>query len=122
VLGLLSRGLDAMPVVLSQQADVIAFAGQGDADLAKQIAQHANEGWQQGATDIAREYIRFQEETFSIGDKRLTLLLYSRHITDALVLTVGWQIAVSLTQIRAEMSDARLDLLDALHEYKTDTG
>lgn len=105
-LAALSASLDSLPVVLSQDGEVVGFAGTQEAEIADRIAKMADRLWREGATRIARELIRFEEETVSEASERANFLLYSAHIYGALVLTVGWQMSVSLTQMRAEVADA----------------
>ncbi len=105
-LAALSASLDSLPVVLSQDGEVVGFAGTQDVEIADRIAKMADRIWREGATRIARELIRFEEETVSDMSERSNFLLYSAHLSGALVLTIGWQMSVSLTQVRAEVADA----------------
>jgi hypothetical protein len=110
----LSEALDGMPVVLSQQGDVVAYAGLAEDAAAERIARLANRMWRDGENHLAREVVRFEEETVEKTDETTNLMLYSRHINGALVLSISWHIALSLTQIRAEVGDVRQDLLKLL--------
>lgn len=109
ILNDLSTSLDSLPVVLSQDGDVIASAGTDNDTVIGRIARLAGRVWNEGATRLARELIRFEEET--IGDEeaeeRVNLLLYSAHIAGAVTLTIGWEMAISLTQMRAEVADVK---------------
>jgi hypothetical protein len=117
VLSRLSQGIDALPVILSQDGDVVSFGGPVEAETAERLARLASRVWQEGATRPSRELIRFEEE--SIGEDssgRTNLMLYSVHVVGALTLTVGWEIAISLTQVRAEVADARRRLMHLFAE------
>ncbi|MGF1507491.1 MAG: hypothetical protein GYB64_10155 [Chloroflexi bacterium] len=106
----LSVSLESMPVVLAQDGSPAVFAGAIPPSIAAHIAQTADRHWREGATRPAREFMQFQEEVFEEDDLRLSLLLYSVHIHGALTLSAGWQLSISLTQLRAEMLDARESL------------
>lgn len=110
----LSQEIEMLPVVLSQDGEPIAFAGLPGATNAEHIAKLADRIWQEGGHRQAREFVRFEEETIDGADERTTLMLFSRHITGGVVLTVGWNVSISLTQIRAEVSDVKSELLDIL--------
>jgi hypothetical protein len=117
VLARLSQGLDSLPVILSQDGDVVSFGGPIEAETAERLARLASRIWQEGATRPSRELIRFEEE--AIGEEssgRANLMLYSAHVVGALTLTVGWEIAISLTQVRAEVADARRQLMSLFAE------
>jgi|GEM_PF-920770 len=101
----LSEGLEGIPVVLSQDGAVVA-AGGGPESLTERLARHAARAWMEGATSLARELIRFEEEIPEESPERVAYLLYSAHVIGALTLSVGWQMSASLTQLRAEVSDA----------------
>jgi hypothetical protein len=110
----LSQEIDLLPVVLSQEGEVIAFAGLPGATNAEHIARLADRVWQEGSHCQARELIRFEEETIDGADERTTVMLYSTHIVGGIILAVGWNVSISLTQIRAEVSDVKAELLDIL--------
>ncbi len=110
----LSQELELLPVVLSQEGEPIAFAGLPGATGAEHIAKLVDRAWQEGAHRQAREFVRFEEETIDGADERATMMFYSTHIAGGVVLTVGWNISISLTQIRAEVSDVKSELLDIL--------
>ena len=110
ILSELSEDMDTLPVVLSQDGSVISFTGVEDEEIAERIAKLAGRTWNEGANRQAREFIRFAEETFGEESERSNLLLYSVHVAGAVTLTVGWRMPISLTQIRADVGDARLSL------------
>jgi predicted regulator of Ras-like GTPase activity (Roadblock/LC7/MglB family) len=113
ILSQLSDALDGLPVVASQQGDVIQFAGASDPLIAERLARVADRAWRDGAAHIAREVIRFEEEVIE-EIERANYVVYSIHVADALTLTVGWQTTISLTQLRAEVSDAKAQIARAL--------
>ncbi len=113
ILARLSRDLEGLPVVLAQQAEVVAMGGISDTALAEHLAHVADRIWRGGAGHPAREIVRFEEETVE-QTGRTTYLLYSQHVEGALTLVVGWQMSISLTQVRAEVADAREALLRLL--------
>ncbi len=94
----LSTALEALPVVLAQQGEVVCAAGGVSGAAASHMAQQAARAWQQGEQHPAREIIRFDGEAGR---------LYSVHVAGALTLIVRWQPPLSLTQLRAEAADAR---------------
>src|SRR5690606_36455135 len=94
----LSTALEALPVVLAQQGEVVCAAGGVSGAAASRMAQQAARAWQQGEQHPAREIIRFDGEAGR---------LYSVHVAGALTLIVRWQPPLSLTQLRAEAADAR---------------
>lgn len=109
----LSRELDGFPVVLSQFGNVVSAGGlDDDPATAQQLAKAINRSWTDGQERLAREIICFEEEIVGAGKEQTSFRLYSIHVLDALTLTVGWQLSVSLTQLRAEVSDMREKLLD----------
>lgn len=110
----LSEGLEALPVVVSQHGDVIASAGVADAPVAQKVAKLANRLWRDGSHRLAREVLRFEEEVVEEGGERTNFMIYSIHIAGGITLTVNWYLSFSLTQIRAEVSDAKESLLHAL--------
>jgi hypothetical protein len=117
VLARLSQGLDSLPVILSQDGDVVSYGGPVEEETAERLARLASRVWHEGATHPSRELIRFEEET--LGEEssgRANLMLYSAHVVGALTLTVGWEITVSLTQVRAEVADARRQLMNLFVE------
>jgi hypothetical protein len=46
----------------------------------------------------------------------MNVMLYAAHIKGGLTLTTGWELALSLTQMRAEVGDAKTELLQILEE------
>lgn len=114
IIAKLSQELELLPVVLSQDGEPVAFAGLPGAANAEHIAKVADRIWQEGAQRQARELVRFEEETINGADERTNVMIYSTHVAGGIVLTVGWNISISLTQIRAEVSDVKLELLDIL--------
>ncbi len=110
----LSQELELLPVVLSQEGEPIAFAGLPGATSAEHIAKLVDRVWQDGAHRQAREFVRFEEESIDGADERTMMMFYSTHIAGGIVLTVGWNVSISLTQIRAEVSDVKSELLDIL--------
>jgi hypothetical protein len=117
LLARLSQGIDALPVILSQDGDVVSFGGPVEVETAERLARLASRVWQEGATRPSRELIRFEEESISEDSSgRTNLMLYSVHVVGALTLTVGWEIAISLTQVRAEVADARRQLMHLFAE------
>lgn len=114
ILAELSQALSDLPVVLSQDGEIVTCAGDVDEATFEKIARLTNRVWREGAHRNAREYIRFEEEVFGSEDERANLLLYSIHIDGGLTLSLGWQLTISLTQLRAEASDAKEALLITL--------
>ncbi len=114
VVAKLSQELEALPVVLSQDGEPIAFAGLQSATSAEHIAKLVDRVWQEGAHRQAREFVRFEEESIDGTDERTMMMFYSTHIAGGVVLTIGWNVSISLTQIRAEVNDVKLELLDIL--------
>lgn len=110
VIDTVSAGLDNMPVILSQQGDVIYSAGDITESAAKQLARTINRTWSANPDQVAHEIIRFEEEIVDIEDGSESYRLYSLHIHNALILTAGWQLSISLTQVRAELLDAKESL------------
>jgi hypothetical protein len=107
----LSSALEAPPVVLSQEGEMIASAGPISEALAERLAKTVARVWREGDNRLARELIRFEEEVIDEEDERANLLLYSAHISGGITLTIGWQVTLSLTQVRAEVGDARAQLV-----------
>jgi hypothetical protein len=107
----LSQEIEMLPVILSQEGEVIAYAGLPSADSAEHIAKLIGRIWHEGAHRQARELVRFEEETINEADERANMMLYSSHITGAITLAVGWNVSISLTQIRAEVHDVKAELL-----------
>lgn len=105
-----------LPIVLSQDGAIVLHAGTDNDEVIDRLARLSGRVWREGATRLARELIRFEEET--IGDEdapeRINLMLYSAHITGAATLSVGWDLSTSLTQIRAEIADIKDTLTAAL--------
>lgn len=110
VLTKLSAALDGLPVIISQQGHIVGAAGAGGDLVAERLARVADRMWREGASYTAREVVRFEEEYIEEAE-RAAFLVYSVHIASALILTIGWQMTVSLTQLRAEVSDAKGKLL-----------
>jgi len=109
----LSEALDGLPVVVSQQGEIVHSAGAVDHVVAERLVRVADRVWREGGSHIAREVIRFEEEVIE-EIERANFVVYSIHIAGALTLTVGWQMAISLTQLRAEVSDVKAQLLRVL--------
>lgn len=115
-LAALSASLDGLPVVLSQQGEVICVAGVTD-NAARQIARAAERAWQGGGAKLARELLRFNEDAVVRDDSvigedpanggRDRPAVYSVHVTGALIVSVGWRQQVGLHQLRAEVGKAR---------------
>ena len=101
-----SVALEGLPVFLSQQGTIEASAGTQPTDVFERMARQAERLWRDATDQPAREVIRFDEEVISSESDRTSFLLYSVHVAGALTLTVGWQPSLSLTQLRAETSDA----------------
>ena len=114
IIARLSQELESLPVVLSQDGEPIAFAGLPGAANAEHIAKVVDRIWQEGAQRQARELVRFEEETIDGADERTNVMIYSTHVAGGIVLSVGWNITISLTQIRAEVSDMKSELRDIL--------
>jgi hypothetical protein len=100
-----------MPVVLSQEGEVIGSAGPLSELVAERLAKTAARVWREGSSRLAREFVRFEEEVIDEADQRANLLIYSAHVVGGITLTIGWQMSVSLTQVRAEVSDAKAELV-----------
>jgi len=111
ILAELCSSLENLPVILSQEGQVIAQAGAQDEVVAERLAKSAAKAWREGSGRLARELIRFEEEVIDEADARANFLIYSAHIAGGITLTVGWQVTLSLTQVRAEVSDARAELV-----------
>lgn len=111
----LSRILEEMPIVLSQQGDIICAEGVPDDLAAEQLARSADRLWDNNQSRLSRELIRFEEALIEEADSRANFRLYSLHIFKAITLTVGWQLSLSLTQLRAEAKDTRAQLLGILN-------
>jgi hypothetical protein len=110
----LSQEIELLPVILSQEGEVVAYAGLPNADSAEHIAKLIGRVWHEGAHRQARELVRFEEETINEADERTNVMLYSTHIAGALTLTIGWNVSISLTQIRAEVHDVKIELLNII--------
>lgn len=110
----LSQAFDALPVVLSQAGEVVAAADTIGEGIAKQIAGIAQRLWRDGESHIAREIIEFDEIVLDQLDKRFGVMIYSLHVVGGLVLTLGWQQALSITQVRAEAKDLKDQILSML--------
>jgi len=113
----LSASLENLPVVLSQDGKVVTSAGAASEAIIERIAKVAGRIWNDGKDRLARELIRFEEESIEAedADKRANVMIYSAHISGALTLSLGWQMTISLTQIRAEVGDARSELQNILN-------
>lgn len=109
----LSELLEDLPVVVSQQGEIIGLAGTGGQVVAERLVRVADRLWREGASHTAREVIRFEEEHIEEVE-RANFVVYSAHVANALIITVGWQMLVSLTQVRAEVSDAKSQMLRIL--------
>jgi hypothetical protein len=109
-LAVLSASLDGLPVVLSQQGEVICVAGVTD-NAARQIARAAERAWQGGGAKLARELLRFNEDATDPEDPakggRNRPAVYSVHVAGALIVSVGWRQQVGLGRLRREVSKAR---------------
>jgi hypothetical protein len=115
LLSALSRDLDGLPVVVSQQGEMIGAGNTSSQVVPERLARAADRLWRSSSMHPAREVIRFEEESIEEVE-RANYMIYSAHIVGALILSVGWQTAISLTQVRAEVSDVRqriVRLLDA---------
>lgn len=110
VLSDLSLGLESLPLVLSQDGEVLDHLGEISAEGAASMAEQTVRVWREGATRHAREFIRFAEEVYDSTPERANYVLYSMHIAGALTLSIGWRMTLSLTQIRAETVDASQEL------------
>jgi hypothetical protein len=116
LLSALSRDLDGLPVVLSQQGEMIGAGGANTQIVPERLARAADRLWRNTANHHpAREVIRFEEESIEEVE-RANYMIYSAHIEGALILSVGWHTAISLTQIRAEVTDVRHRILRLLTE------
>jgi hypothetical protein len=107
IIARLSEALDYLPVVLSQQGKVICASGFASENAAAQLARAIERVWNDGKDHVAREVIRFEEEIIEETEGRTNFKLYSLHIDGAVTLTVGWDLSVSLTLLRAEIADAK---------------
>jgi len=112
VLGQLSEALSWMPVVYSQDGIIVGYAGIEDETIAERIARISARLWREGATRLARECLRFEEEDFGVNDDHLNLMLYSAHIEGALTLTVGWDATINLSSLRGELAQVQQDLIN----------
>jgi hypothetical protein len=110
----LSRSLDGLPAVLTQQGELITAAAP-EAIVADRLARVAERLWRDGMQHPAREVIRFDEETIEEVE-RANYMLYSAHMTGALTLTVGWQTNLTLTQLRAEVAALRDRLIHVIRQ------
>ncbi len=108
ILSELSLALESFPVVLSQQGDALAYAGLIDEKGAERVAKLVDRVWLEGQDRLARELIRFEEEPIAPDEEseHVNLMIYSLHVSGAMTLSIGWQMSISLTQLRAEASDA----------------
>lgn len=111
ILARLCSSLENLPVVLSQEGHVISQAGAQGEMVTERMAKTAARVWREGSTRLARELVRFEEEVVDEADSRANFLIYSAHIAGGITLTVGWQVTLSLTQVRAEVGDARAELV-----------
>jgi hypothetical protein len=111
VLAGLCSSLENLPVILSQEGKVITQAGAQDDVVAERLAKTAARVWREGSNRLSRELVRFEEEVIDEVDSRANFLIYSAHITGGITLTVGWQLTLSLTQVRAEVGDVRAELV-----------
>jgi hypothetical protein len=107
----LSTALDSMPVLLTQDGEVICSAGMmaEEASL-EHVARTVARLWEAGANRLARELIHFEEEIVEGETERFSFYLYSVHISGAITLTLGWNPSLSLTQLRAEAIDVKTAL------------
>lgn len=110
----LSRSLDGLPAVLTQQGEMITAAAP-ESIVAERLARVSERLWRDGMLHPAREVIRFDEETIEEVE-RANYMLYSAHITGALILTVGWQTNLTLTQVRAEVAALREHLIKVIRQ------
>jgi hypothetical protein len=111
----LTKDLDGLPVIVSQQGELISAAGSPTPEVAERLTRVTERLWREGSVHSAREVIRFDEESIEEVE-RANYILYSVHIAGAVTLTVGWQLSVSLTQVRAEVLDAKEQLTRILDE------
>jgi hypothetical protein len=115
LLSALSRDLDGLPVVMSQQGEMIGAGGASTQIVPERLARAADRLWRDNTIHPAREVIRFEEESIEEVE-RANYMIYSAHIEGALILTIGWHTAISLTQVRAEVSDVKRRVLTLLRE------
>jgi hypothetical protein len=106
IISALSEALGNLPVVLSQDGKVVCYSDTTDEPAAQRLARIAGRVWREGQVQNAQEAIRFEEEIVEGLQERMNLMLYTTHVGGALTLSIGWQITISLTQLRAEASDA----------------
>ncbi len=111
----LTRDLDGLPVLVSQQGELISAAGAPTPEVTERLTRVTERLWRDGGRHSAREVIRFEEESIEEVE-RANYVLYSVHIAGAVTLTVGWQLSVSLTQVRAEVQDAKEQLTRIFEE------
>jgi len=111
----LSKDLDGLPVIVSQQGELIGAAGSPAPEVSERLTRVTERLWREGSAHTAREVIRFEEESIEEVE-RANYILYSVHLAGAVTLTVGWQLSVSLTQVRAEVLDAREQLTRIFNE------
>ncbi len=100
VLGELSEALDWAPIVLSQDGQVVAYAGVEDEGVAEGLSRNAAQFWREGATRNAREYVSFEEKNYGEPDQYNNLMLHSVHVRAALTISIGIEFPSSLTKIR----------------------
>jgi hypothetical protein len=107
----LSAALDSMPVLLTQDGEVICSAGiMTEETSLEHVARTVARLWKDGANRLARELIRFEEEIVEGETERFSFYLYSVHISGAITLTLGWNPSLSLTQLRAEATGVKTAL------------
>ncbi len=116
VVAALSRALDGAPVVLAQHGQAIASAGPLSEQAVAQFARIVDRLWRDGANQLAREVLRFEEEDLGEEGQSLTVMTYSAHVAGGLTVSVGWQADTPLTQVRAEAAEARQRLQILLEE------
>src|SRR5689334_22484454 len=76
LLSALSRDLDGLPVVLSQQGEVIGMGGVNTQIVPERLARAADRLWRNTANQPAREVIRFEEESIQEVE-RANYMIYS---------------------------------------------
>jgi len=111
----MSRRLGSPPVILSQDGDLILSAGVPDRYMVERLARIAGRTWEGGRERITPEFIRFKEETFGDeGVNRLNIIIYSMHVSGALTLSIGWELSLTLMELREEVGRAKNELLQIL--------
>ena len=105
-----SVALDDQPLILSQDGRVIASSGLRAEAVAERIARAADRLWNRDTGMNTPEVISFAEITIEEAD-RANFMLYSRHITGPVILSVGWDGTPPLAELRAGIRHAVTQLL-----------